>query len=102
MDRSSPRRLAISGVVAMAAGALLNVALVLAGGGGLAGGYYAGLLGGYVFWACVALITIGAGISILTPRRSGLALMLIPAVFELGYLIGSQISLAILIMPPGT
>jgi hypothetical protein len=99
---SRPRRLAIAGVVAMATGALLNVALVLAGGGGLTGGYYAGLLGSYVFWGCVALIAIGAGISIFPQRSSGLALMLLPAVFEVGYLIGSQISLWILIIPHRT
>ena len=45
---------------------------------------------------------IGAGISILTERRSGLALMLIPAVFEVGYLIGSQISLWSLVIPHHT
>jgi hypothetical protein len=92
----------MAGVAAMVAGALLNVTLVVAGGGGLTGGYYAGLLGGYVFWGCVALIAIGAGISILTERRSGLALMLVPAVFEVGYLIGSQISLWSLVIPHQT
>lgn len=102
MDWSSPRPPAIAGILAMATGAVLNVGVVLAGGGGLAGGYYAGLLGGYVFWGCVAAIAIGAGISSLARKRSGVTLMLIAAVFEIGYLIGSQVSLWALIVPSRT
>ena len=102
MDWSSPRPLAITGVLAMAVSAGLNVGVVLAGGGGLVGGYYAGLLGAYIFWGCVVAIAIGAGISSLARRRSGLALMLIAAVFEIGYLIGSQVSLWALIVPSRT
>jgi len=99
MDWSSPRPVAIAGMVAMAAGAAINVGIVLAAGGGLPGGYLAGLLGVYLFWGCVAAIAVGAGISILFRRPSGLALMLVAAVLEMGYLIGSQVSLWTLIVP---
>lgn len=94
-----PRRLAGAGILALAAGALLHVAIVLVAGGGLSGGYTAGIIGGYVFYGCVAVIAVGAAVAIATQRGVGIALILLPAVFEVGFLLGSQISLRLLIVP---
>jgi hypothetical protein len=94
-----PRRLAVGGLLAGLIGAVLNVVLVLANGGGLSGGYVAGLLGGYLFYGCVGLIAIGAGIAGVTQRVAGVALMLFAALFQVGFVIGSQLSLRLLILP---
>jgi hypothetical protein len=94
-----PRRLAVVGILAGFIGAVVNVVLVLANGGGLAGGYVAGLLGGYLFYGSVGLIAVGAGIAGVTQRGAGVALMLIAALFLVGFVIGSQISLRLLIIP---
>lgn len=98
MPALTPRRLAIVGLTSAVAGAALNVVLVLAAGGGLSGGYIAGLLGGYVFMAVAAVIAFGA-LAALAQRQAGIALMLVPALFEIGFLIGSQISLWLLVIP---
>jgi hypothetical protein len=95
----SPRRLAVVGLLAGLTGAVVNVVLVLANGAGLAGGYVAGLLGGYLFYGGVGLIAVGAGIAGVTQRGAGVALMLIAALFQVGFVIGSQISLRFLIIP---
>jgi hypothetical protein len=102
MSGLSPRRLAIVGLLAALAGAVLDVVLVLAAGGGLSGGYIAGIIGGYVFYGSVALILVGAAFAVGAQRSAGVTLMLVPALFELGFLIGSRISLWILIIPSRT
>ena len=99
MTGLGPRRLAVAGLLAAAAGVVLDVVLVLAGGGGLSGGYIAGLVGGYVFYGSVVLIAVGAVIAAGAQRIAGVALMLVPALFEVGFLIGSQLSLWLLILP---
>ncbi len=102
MSELGPRRLAAVGLLAVAAGAVLDVVLVLAGGGGLGGGYIAGVVGGYVFYGSVVVITVGAVIAGVARRHVGVALMLVPALFEVGFLIGSQLSLWLLILPSRT
>jgi hypothetical protein len=99
MSGLGPRRLAVAGFLASFAGAVLDVTLVAAAGGGLSGGYIAGIVGGYVFYGCVALIAIGAAVAGGAQRTGGVALMLLPALFHLGFLIGSQLSLWLLIIP---
>lgn len=98
----SPRRLAVAGLVTTITGVILNVLLVYAAGGGLSGGYIAGLIGLYVFYGSVALIVVGVAVATVAERPVGIALMLVPALFEIGYLIGSQISLWLLIVPSRT
>jgi hypothetical protein len=83
----------------VALGAGVNVGIVLAGGGGLTGAYYAGILGGYIFWGCVAMIATGLAVTWVAARSVGLRLMLLPALFEVGYLLGGQVSLWLLIVP---
>jgi hypothetical protein len=102
MSGLSPRRLAVVGLLAAVAGVVLDVVLVLAAGGGLSGGYIAGVVGGYVFYGSVVLIAIGVVIAGGAQRTAGVALMLVPALFEVGFLIGSQLSLWLLILPSGT
>jgi hypothetical protein len=99
MSRLDPRRLAVAGLLAAVAGVILDVGLVVAGGGGLSGGYIAGVVGAYVFYGSVALIAVGAAIAGGAQRSAGVALMLVPALFEIGYGIGSQLSLWLLIIP---
>jgi hypothetical protein len=99
MSGLSPRRLALAGLLAAVAGVVLDVFLVLSAGGGLSGGYIAGILGGYLFSGSVVLIAVGAAIAGIAQRKAGVALMLVPALFEIGFLIGSQLSLWLLIIP---
>jgi hypothetical protein len=99
MSGLSPRRLAMAGLLATFAGAVLDVTLVAAAGGGLSGGYIAGIVGGYVFFGCIALIAVGAAVAAGAQSGGGVALMLVPALFQLGFLIGSQLSLWLLIIP---
>jgi hypothetical protein len=95
---ASSRRLATTAILAVALGAGVNVAIVFAGGGGLSGGYYAGILGAYMFWG--SLVLIGSGVAVTWIGRSaGLPLMLLPALFEVGYLLGGQVSLWLLVLP---
>jgi hypothetical protein len=93
------RRLAAIALLGVALGAAADVAVVLAGGGGLTGGYYAGILGGYIFWGSVALIASGVAVTWIAGSWLGLRLMLLPALFEIGYLLGGQISLWLLVVP---
>jgi hypothetical protein len=102
MSGLSPRRLAFVGLLAAIAGVVLDVVLVLAGGGGLSGGYIAGVVGGYVFYGNVVLIAVGVVIAGGAQHNAGVALMLVPALFEVGFLIGSQLSLWLLIVPSRT
>jgi hypothetical protein len=102
MSGLSPRRLAVVGLLAAVAGVGLDVVLVLAAGGGLSGGYIAGVVGGYVFYGSVVLIAVGVVIAGGVQRTAGVALMLVPALFEIGFLIGSQLSLWLLILPSRT
>jgi hypothetical protein len=99
MSGLSPRRLAVVGLLAAVAGVILDVFLVLSAGGGLAGGYIAGVVGGYVFYGSVVLIAVGGAIAGVSKRGAGIALMLVPALFEIGFLIGSQLTLWLLIIP---
>jgi hypothetical protein len=99
MSGLGPRRLAVVGLLAAVGGVVLDVFLVLSAGGGLSGGYIAGVVGGYVFYGSVALIVVGAAIAGVAQRSAGVALMLVPALFEIGLLIGSQLSLWLLIIP---
>jgi hypothetical protein len=99
MTGLSPRQLALAGLLVAFAGVVLEFALVLAGGGGLSGGYIAGIVGGFVFYGSVALIAVGAALAGGAQRTAGVALMLVPALFQLGFLIGSQLSLWLLIIP---
>jgi hypothetical protein len=95
----NPRRLAVIGLLAVLTGAIVDVVLVVANGAGLPGGYVAGLLGGFLFYGAVGLIAVGAGIAAVAQRGTGVALMLIAALFHVGFVIGSQISLRLLIIP---
>jgi hypothetical protein len=52
-----------------------------------------------VFYGSVGLIAVGALIAGAAQRTAGVALMLVPALFEIGFLIGSQLSLWLLIIP---
>ncbi len=99
MSGLSPRRLAVVGLVAAVAGAILNLALVISAGGGLSGGYIAGIVGGYVFYGSVLFIAVGVVVAGGAQRTVGIALMFVPALFEIGFLIGSQLSLWLLIIP---
>jgi hypothetical protein len=94
-----PRQLAVVGLLAALAGAVLDVVLVLAAGGGLSGGYIAGILGSYLFYGCIALIAAGAVIAGVAKRGAGIAVMLVPALFQIGFLIGTQITLRLLVIP---
>jgi hypothetical protein len=86
-------------MLATMAGAVLQVAVVLAAGGGLSGGYVAGIVGLYVFYGSVALIAVGAAVAGGAQRNVGVPLMLVPALFQIGFVIGSQLSLWLLIIP---
>jgi hypothetical protein len=95
----SPRRLAVVGLLAGLTGAVVDVVVVFANGGGLAGGYVAGLLGGVLFYVSLGLIAVGAGVAGIAQRGAGVALMLIAALFQVGFVIGIQISLRLLTIP---
>jgi hypothetical protein len=98
MSGLSPRRLAAVGLLAAVAGVVLDVFVVLSAGGGLSGGYIAGVIGGYAFYGSVVLIAIGVAIAGVAQGSVGVMLMLVPALFEIGFLIGSQLTLWLLII----
>lgn len=95
----TPRTVALLGLLAAIAGVLLNVGLVLAGGGGLTGYQLAGRLGAYAFYIVLALVAIGWAAAAAARRPGGVSLMLTAALFEVGYLIGSEISITFLVLP---
>jgi hypothetical protein len=92
----------VIGLVAGISGVVLDFVLVLSAGGGLSGGYIAGTVGGLVFYGSVLLIGVGAAIAAGAQRSAGVALMLVAALFEIGFLIGSQLSLWLMIIPSRT
>jgi hypothetical protein len=95
----TPRKVAALGLLAGLAGTAFDVGLVLAGGRGLTGAYWAGTIGLYTFYAVIAVIALGAALAAGAGRSAGVTLMYIAALFQVGYLVGSQLSLAFLILP---
>jgi hypothetical protein len=71
--------------------------IVAAGGSGLSGAYFAGAFGVYLFLGSLILIALGAGGAILGQRGWGVTLMLVAALFQVGYVLGGQISLRLLV-----
>jgi hypothetical protein len=76
----------------MAAGAAIYVVPFLVGGGGLGARYVPTLIAIYLFAASIAAIAVGAGLA-LAQRRVGVQLMLFAALFQVGVLIGGQVTL---------
>lgn len=83
-----PRSLAQIALLAGLAGFLLAFLPAVAGPGGLASGYLAtyGVLA--VLGVAAILILVGAVIALLKDRVAGITLMLGPAVFLCGYVLG--------------
>lgn len=90
-----PRRLAIAGLMALVAGTAIYGVPFVVGGGGLASRYVPTFLALYLLAGSVVVILVGAGMA-LARRRSGIALMLLAGLFEIGVLIGSQATLWLL------
>jgi hypothetical protein len=88
--------------VAVLAGLVLDVLLVLAAGSGLGANYFAGTIGLYLTYGSVGLIAIGAGVAGIAQRGAGIVLMFVSALFEVGFLIGYQLTLWLVIIPSAT
>ena len=95
----TPRTVALLGLLAVITGAVFQVGLVVAGGGGLTGYQLAGRLGTYAFYVVLALVAIGGASAATTQWRGGVPLMLTAALFAVGYLIGSELSITFLVLP---
>jgi hypothetical protein len=98
MNDVAPRRVTLVGIISLVAGVLANVLVVASRGGGLAGGGVAGYVSLYVFYGGVVLILVGA-IAGLARRGWGVTLMLAVAMLQVGWLLGGQLSLRLLIAP---
>ena len=84
-----PRGLALIGLLAGIAGFAVAVLPAITGSGGFAGAYVALL--SFVGLTIIGLIVIAVGVlvALLTKRLAGIALMLGPALFLVGYEAGS-------------
>ena len=81
---------------------LARLVLVLAAGSRLGANYFAAPIGRYLTYGSVGIIAIGAGVAGIAERGAGIVLMFVPALFEVGFLIGSQLTLWLLIIPSST